>query len=941
MGNKILILFYFPLCFSISAYTQCVNSDSLWRRLIFIRDSSTNTVDQDLQEMIIYQNRQEKCNAKKDSGYALLMQRIGAAYNEKGDYLPAEKYVYKSIGAVHLNPGPSPTYENLLIRSYYLLSIIYSAQKRTTDKLKAQDSCIEISIRNNLTDIRTLTSLLDKCNDLFNIGDYHQALFYAEMGEIITGKIPHSSDQSAYLLNFQLLKMNSLFYLDRYIEAEKFMEENLKLLPTDKTNTNKGVILAHMGEIKTNKNQYAAALDYFNQSIQYNRSKKNYLAIQQTLGIMGLTLYHDKLHDDVKALSCFYQSLYYASKVLKQPDNKDSIPTLIASLEIYNFMANLYSRQNRFDSAIYYFQKGFEQLGIKKISENFVSKINTEFLENQGIPSLIAALVDLGDCYLNQYKKTKNKDLLDGASLQYANADKLQFIIKNKQTELKSQLFWRRYLRRLYEHAIEASNLQGNMEDVFNYFEKSRAILLNDQLSKQLSLNKNDITKLGLLNAKMLDLKRSLALQSPSSEAHKETQQELFGYIGDLDILEQQIQKRNHSYFKSLEDSTSISLKKIRETILKDHDALLELFSGDSIVYALFITAHQTILHSIDKSDFEQTSNAYISYISDPSLINSHFDKFKKNANHLYNIIFKPLKVIRGRMIISPDGRYFPFESLVTNSDLSAAHYFLEDFAVSYSYSARYLLNNFSNQTSSASYMSFLGVAPMEFTHFKLASLPGSDKSLENIQQFYKHSKSLIASEATKSHFLQNYSGNKIIQLYTHSSDSSVSDEPVIYFSDSALYLSDLISFDKPATQLIVLSACETGNGKIYQGEGVFSFNRGFAAMGIPSTITNLWSVDNESTYKLTELFYKYLAEKLPIDLALQKAKLEFIEQSTKEKKLPFYWAAAIVVGKSNALESKMDMRWLEIVIISILSLTGLVFLLKNANPKINRLRNL
>jgi len=891
--------------------------------------------------MIIYQNRQEKCNAKKDSGYALLMQRIGAAYNEKGDYLPAEKYVHKSIGSVRLNPGPSPTYENLLIRSYYLLSLIYDAQKRTTDKLQAQDSCIEISIRYNLIDIRTLTSLLGKCNDLFNIGDYHQALFYAEMGEIVTGKIPRSAVQSNYLLNFQILKINSLFYLDKYNEAEKLIENNLKLLATDNTNSNKGVILAHMGEIKTNKNQYAAALDYFNQSILYNRNKKNYLAVQQTLGIMGVNLYDNKLHDDAKALSCYYQSLYYASKVLNQPDNRDSIPALIASLEIYNFMANLYNKRGHFDSAISYFKKGFSQVGIKNISENFVSKINTEFLENQGIPSLIAALVDLGDCYLSQYKKTKNTDLLDSASLQYANADKIQFIIKNKQTELKSQLFWRRYLRRLYEHAIEASNLQGNMEVVFNYFEKSRAILLNDQLSKQLSLNKNDITKLGLLNTKILDLKRSLALQNPSSEEYKETQRELFGYIGDLDNLEQQIQKRNPSYFKSLEDTTSISLKKIRETILKDHDALLELFSGDSIVYALFITANQTILHSIDKSDFEQTSNTYISYISDPSLINSHFDKFKNNSNHLYSVIFKPLKVLGGRLIISPDGRYFPFESLITESDLSATHYLLEKFAISYSYSARYLLNNFSGQTSSSNSMSFLGVAPIEFAHFKLASLPGSDKSLENIQQFYKHSNSLIASQATKSHFLQNYSSNKVIQLYTHSSDSSVSDEPVIYFSDSALYLSDLISLDKPATQLIVLSACETGNGKIYQGEGVFSFNRGFAAMGIPSTITNLWSVDNESTYKLTELFYKYLAEKMPIDLALQKAKLEFIEQSTKEKKLPFYWAAAIVVGKSNALESKMDMRWLEIVIISVLSLAGLVLLLKNTSHKTNNLRNL
>jgi CHAT domain-containing protein len=112
--------------------------------------------------------------------------------------------------------------------------------------------------------------------------------------------------------------------------------------------------------------------------------------------------------------------------------------------------------------------------------------------------------------------------------------------------------------------------------------------------------------------------------------------------------------------------------------------------------------------------------------------------------------------------------------------------------------------------------------------------------------------------------------------LYTHSSDSSGRGEPVIYFADSALYLSDLISEYKPLARLIVLSACETGAGKVYNGEGVFSFNRGFAAIGIPAAITNLWSVENASTYKLTELFYKYLTRGIPSDIALQKAKLEF-----------------------------------------------------------------
>ena len=109
---------------------------------------------------------------------------------------------------------------------------------------------------------------------------------------------------------------------------------------------------------------------------------------------------------------------------------------------------------------------------------------------------------------------------------------------------------------------------------------------------------------------------------------------------------------------------------------------------------------------------------------------------------------------------------------------------------------------------------------------------------------------------------------------------------------------------------MIVLSACETGNGKLYKGEGVFSFNRGFAALGIPSSVINLWSVENESTYKITELFYKYAADGLPLDLALQKAKLEFIATSSKEKRLPYYWAAAILAGKTDAIEFTKGFSW-------------------------------
>jgi CHAT domain-containing protein len=132
--------------------------------------------------------------------------------------------------------------------------------------------------------------------------------------------------------------------------------------------------------------------------------------------------------------------------------------------------------------------------------------------------------------------------------------------------------------------------------------------------------------------------------------------------------------------------------------------------------------------------------------------------------------------------------------------------------------------------------------------------------------------------------------------------------------------MSDLILEGKPITNLIVLSACETGRGKMNQGEGVFSFNHAFAAMGIPACITNLWSIDNVSTYQLTELFYKYLAKGLPAAQALQKAKIDFIRKSTKQRTIPYYWAATILTGKSEVLsESGFGKIWISVPAIVLL----------------------
>jgi CHAT domain-containing protein len=191
-----------------------------------------------------------------------------------------------------------------------------------------------------------------------------------------------------------------------------------------------------------------------------------------------------------------------------------------------------------------------------------------------------------------------------------------------------------------------------------------------------------------------------------------------------------------------------------------------------------------------------------------------------------------------------------------------------------------------------------MGVAPVHYGYVRLPELHESDQSLNALTGYFDGATNFIGERASRKNFLRQFGDYRIIQLYTHAADNKEKGEPVIWFADSLLYLSDLISDKKPATRLVVLSACETGTGKFYQGEGVFSFNRGFAALGIPAAITSLWSADNKKTYELTRLFYKYLSIGDPADVALQHAKLEFIRNGPRQNTMPWAWAVPVLTGK-------------------------------------------
>ena len=110
---------------------------------------------------------------------------------------------------------------------------------------------------------------------------------------------------------------------------------------------------------------------------------------------------------------------------------------------------------------------------------------------------------------------------------------------------------------------------------------------------------------------------------------------------------------------------------------------------------------------------------------------------------------------------------------------------------------------------------------------------------------------------------------------------------------DGILTAFEITGINLTNTELVVLSACESGIGESRDGQGIYGLSRAFFIAGAETVIASLWKVDDDATQKFMDFFYGHWLETYSVPESMDFAR----DQLKKEYPQPYYWAAFVATG--------------------------------------------
>ena len=482
----------------------------------------------------------------------------------------------------------------------------------------------------------------------------------------------------------------------------------------------------------------------------------------------------------------------------------------------------------------------------------------------------------------------------------------------------------------IFESGLEACyNLykQTKQDSLINlaffYAEKSKSVLLLESLFSTKATKFANIPKDIIEQEQLLKSQINFTEKKINKSESNTLQDELFELKHQYRTLLTTIETNYKSYYNLKYNSQVISVSELQNQ-LKPEDVLLSYFYGNHAIYTIAITKKTKTIkqYKIEKQTEKEIVSIY-KMLTNPK---SNLKILNSKSYNLYKKLIAPslVNLKKKNLIIIADGllNYIPFSSLNTNSNQSK--YLIESYAVSYVNSAT-LLNQLSdNKTINNKVLAF---APsFNNASSKLLPLPNNITEATNILEVFK-GKTLINKDATLSNFNTESSKYGILHFATH---AILNDENPEYSylafqpntkNNSLLYVSDLYNTNLN-TNLVTLSACESGIGDLKRGEGFVSLARGFYFSGVSSICSTLWKINDGSSLKIMNSFYKNISKGKPKNIALQQAQLFFISENNQNTLVhPYYWSGFVISGNTIALTTTNYWPWLGIFPVLILAL--------------------
>ena len=199
-----------------------------------------------------------------------------------------------------------------------------------------------------------------------------------------------------------------------------------------------------------------------------------------------------------------------------------------------------------------------------------------------------------------------------------------------------------------------------------------------------------------------------------------------------------------------------------------------------------------------------------------------------------------------------------------------------------------------------------------------ISDLPGTEKEVDEINTILKAKgwqPTILKGEAANEGKVKSLASPRIVHFATHGfvTQDTVTRDLVNVMLNSGIILAgagdkelhdgedgiltayEMMNIDLENTQLVVLSACETGLGEFFSGEGIYGLQRSIRSAGARSVIMSLWKVDDTATQLLMTLFYgNWLEKGMDLRPAFRAAQLEL----RKTYKSPRYWGAFVIAGE-------------------------------------------